>query len=143
MTEWILNNPGDLPKLCILGTVGNKITSTKKAIGYIKDIADLSVECLVVITLRQDLTVVNARIAAIGSRIGATFCPANIFRGALLDDASEIIIIHNHPSGLVEPSKADKKVLKKLIKAGRLLDIVIRDSVIVSRGGKRYRSMME
>jgi len=141
MTTWVFNSSSDLPKLEIKKPI--KITHTKHAVKLCRDIADLSVECVVVITLYQDFTVSNARVISIGSRISSTFCPANVFRGALLDDASEIIIVHNHPGGIVEPSKADNKVLKKLIKAGKLLDITILDSVIVSRGGKIYHSMLK
>jgi len=62
--------------------------------------------------------------------------PREVFKGALLANAHAIIIAHNHPSGDVEPSIADKTSTEKLVDAGKLLNIEILDHVIIgSKGG--------
>jgi DNA repair protein RadC len=129
----------DNPKLDI--KKGTRIKQTKDAVKIARTIADQDQEYVVVISLKQSMDVTNARIVCIGGRNSGSFCPANAFKGCILDGASEMIIVHNHPSGDIRPSKMDKETLKRFIKAGKLLDINILDSVIVS--GKRWKSMME
>jgi DNA repair protein RadC len=128
----------DNPKLDI--KKGARIKYTKDAVKLVRAIKDQEQEFVVVISLKQSLDVTNARIVCIGGRNTAAFCPANTFKGCILDGASELIIVHNHPNGDIRPSKHDRETLKRMVKAGRLLDINILDSIIVS--GKKWRSMM-
>ena len=52
--------------------------------------------------------------------------------------ASGLIISHNHPSGLTQPSEQDKQITKRLKDGCKLLDIVLLDHVIVTPGNKYY-----
>jgi DNA repair protein RadC len=62
--------------------------------------------------------------------------PREVFKGALLANAHAVILAHNHPSGFVEPSTADKMVTENLVKAGKLLEVQVLDHVIIgSKGG--------
>ena len=62
--------------------------------------------------------------------------PREVFKGALLANANALILAHNHPSGDVQPSAADKKVTEGLVKAGNILDVKVLDHVIIgSKGG--------
>lgn len=56
--------------------------------------------------------------------------PKLIFKHALEYLASALILVHNHPSGNLQPSQADKDLTRKLKEAGRLLDIPILDHLI-------------
>lgn len=67
--------------------------------------------------------------------------PREIFKEALLLDASAIICVHNHPSGNVYPSHADKRVTEKLIELGLLFGIPIIDHIIV--GKRKFYSFYE
>ena len=68
--------------------------------------------------------------------ISATFTdPKVIFQTALLCHASQIILLHNHPSGNVKPSSADIEMTKKLKKGGELLEIKVLDHVILGKEG--------
>lgn len=58
-----------------------------------------------------------------------------IFRLAILMNASSIILCHNHPSGNLQASDADRQITKKIIQAGELLDIKIFDHMIISSWG--------
>ncbi|MEE9373516.1 MAG: DNA repair protein RadC [Saprospiraceae bacterium] len=49
--------------------------------------------------------------------------------------ASSIILVHNHPSGNIEPSKADLRLTEKLVEAGRLLDTEVCDHLIITEKG--------
>ncbi len=55
-----------------------------------------------------------------------------IFQTALKANACAIIVAHNHPSGNLQPSVADKKITQKIKEAGQLLDIHLLDHIILS-----------
>lgn len=58
-----------------------------------------------------------------------------IFRLALADRATSILLVHNHPSGDPVPSRADRELTRRLIAAGDILGIRVLDHVVVARGG--------
>ncbi len=57
------------------------------------------------------------------------------FGTALKSLASGIIMTHNHPSGNLSPSEEDKRITKKFVDAGQILDISVLDHLIVSNNG--------
>jgi len=64
--------------------------------------------------------------------------PREVFKGALLANANALILAHNHPSGNVEPSSADRQVTAILVKAGNILNVNILDHVIVGNKEEYY-----
>jgi DNA repair protein RadC len=67
--------------------------------------------------------------------------PRDVFHEALLELATGIILIHNHPSGNPSPSEEDLRMTKQLIEAGRLLGIKVYDHIILA--GESYRSLAD
>jgi len=70
-----------------------------------------------------------------GTIDGATVYPREVVKRALQHNASAVIAGHNHPSGVSEPSEADRSITLKLAKALALVEIRLLDHVVVSRGG--------
>jgi DNA repair protein RadC len=70
-----------------------------------------------------------------GTIDGATVYPREVVKRALAHNASAVIVGHNHPSGVSEPSEADRSITLKLAKALALVEIRLLDHVVVSRGG--------
>jgi DNA repair protein RadC len=70
-----------------------------------------------------------------GTIDGATVYPREVVKRALHHNASAVIAGHNHPSGVSEPSEADRSITLKLAKALALVEIRLLDHVVVSRGG--------
>jgi DNA repair protein RadC len=70
-----------------------------------------------------------------GGMAGTVVDAKILFRKALHAEASAIILCHNHPSGNLFPSQADLDLTKKLVKAGRAVDIPVLDHLIVSERG--------
>ena len=70
-----------------------------------------------------------------GGTCGVTVDIKLIFAAALKASAHGIILSHNHPSGNLKPSEADKQETRKLKKAGELLDIPVLDHIIVTSEG--------
>lgn len=58
-----------------------------------------------------------------------------IFTGALLANAQTIVLCHNHPSGNLSPSSQDDSLTRKLVEAGKLLDLKVTDHIILSSKG--------
>lgn len=68
----------------------------------------------------------------IGTLNQATIHPREVFKSAIISNSNAIIIAHNHPSGDVEPSQADKVATQALMEAGRMIGIEVIDHLIVS-----------
>ena len=64
-----------------------------------------------------------------------------LFRAAIKENAAAFIVAHNHPSGDASPSPEDVRVTRKIVEAGKLLDIEVLDHVII--GHQRYVSLKE
>jgi DNA repair protein RadC len=69
-----------------------------------------------------------------GTVDGATVYPREVVKRALAHNASALILAHNHPSGVAEPSEADRSITLKLAKALMLVEIRLLDHVVVGAG---------
>lgn len=101
----------------------------------------LSQEHLLCFTLTLRHQVIACHTVSIGTVSASLIHPREVFRPALLDNASAIILCHNHPSGLCEPSPSDRVVTKQIAEAGELLGIELLDHVVVAEDG--FRSLKE
>lgn len=72
---------------------------------------------------------------AVGNTTGVSINIKEIYQLALLANASAIIVAHNHPSGKLTPSEADKKLTRKLTEASNFLDILLLDHIILTSEG--------
>ena len=68
--------------------------------------------------------------------------PREVFRPALAAAGSAIVLLHNHPSENPEPSIADIRVTRDLVRAGQLLKVEVLDHVIIG-GQNQHRSLRE
>ena len=76
-----------------------------------------------------------------GGRNAVSVLPRDVFEPALREGASAVILVHNHPSGDPTPSPEDVALTERLIAAGELLGIAVRDHVVVGDG--RFASLAE
>lgn len=76
-----------------------------------------------------------------GGTSGTLVDAKKVYRYALEGQASALILSHNHPSGNLKPSDADIRITRKLIEAGKVLDISVLDHIIVSERG--YTSLAD
>uniref|UniRef100_UPI0040480F3B RadC family protein n=1 Tax=Roseivirga sp. TaxID=1964215 RepID=UPI0040480F3B len=113
-----------------------QITSSKDAYELMKpELLDQPIEQFWIITLKRNNVVIQKRIISTGGISGTVADPKIIFNKALEDFASGIILVHNHPSGNLQPSQADIKLTEKLKNAGHLLDIPVLDHLIFTDDG--------
>lgn len=92
-------------------------------------------EVFAVIFLNRANKINHFEIVSEGGITGTVADPRIILRKALEEDAVNIILCHNHPSGSLKPSRADEQLTAKIKDAARLLDISVLDHIIVSDGG--------
>ena len=92
-------------------------------------------EVFVVLYLNRANKVNHYEIVSEGGITGTIADPRIILRKALENDAVNIILCHNHPSGSLKPSRADEQLTMKIKEAARFLDIAVMDHLIVSEDG--------
>ena len=88
-----------------------------------------------VIHLNRKNQVVNVHHLTSGTDNGCLISTKDVLRQAILIKTSSLILVHNHPSGNLNPSEADKQISNKLRDASKLLDITTLDSIIITREG--------
>ncbi len=109
----------------------DKITSAASVYEIMKsELTDLQHEEFWLLCLNRANIVIKKQPISQGGVSGTVADPKIIFNYALNHLASGIILIHNHPSGNVKPSEADKRLTKQLTDAGKLLEIAVLDHLI-------------
>jgi DNA repair protein RadC len=98
-------------------------------------------ECFAVLMLNTRKRVKGHQLVSIGTLDTILVHPREVFRASILVSAAAVLVMHNHPSGEPDPSEADIKVTRDLIRAGQLLKIEVLDHVIMGR--ERYCSLRE
>ena len=76
------------------------------------------------------------QIVSIGTQDTILVHPREVFRLAVTTAAHAIILMHNHPSGESQPSEADIKVTRDLIRAGQVLKIELLDHIVMGAGNR-------
>lgn len=98
--------------------------------------ADASREHCVMVTLDTKHRPIALRLLSVGSIDHTFMVPRDIMREALLDNASAIILAHNHPSGTAEPSKDDERVTTRIVDAGRTMGVEVLDHIVIGAPGQ-------
>ena len=99
------------------------------------DMAHLTVERVRVLYLDSRNRLVNDHLVGDGTIDEAAIHPREVIRRGLDLGATALILVHNHPSGNPEPSRADIQITQRIAEAGRHLGITVHDHVIVGREG--------
>ncbi|MEO8637668.1 MAG: DNA repair protein RadC [Candidatus Taylorbacteria bacterium] len=122
----------ELGKRMLKGKKSSILLSSKDVWERMEDIRGSKKEHFVVFYLDSRNQEIQREIISVGTLNESLVHPREVFEGAIKNNASSIIIAHNHPSGDLGPSEADIEITKKLIHAGKILDIKVADHVIVS-----------
>ena len=112
-------------------TAKTQITCSTDIYNYIKpQLLDLPHEEFWIILLNRANIVMKKESISAGGVAGTVADPKIIFKKALEQLASSVILVHNHPSGNIKPSAADISLTKKMKEAGLFLDLPILDHII-------------
>lgn len=119
-----------------------KITSPQDiAEELIPILRDENKEQFIVICLNKSNKIIRKEVISVGSLDSSVVHPREIFKVAVENNAASIILIHNHPSGNPQPSNEDISITKKLVEAGKMMDIPVFDHIIIA--GNTYTSFVE
>lgn len=119
-----------------------KVTSSKDAYELLKsELMDTTHEEFWVLLLNRANRVIKKSQVSQGGVSGTVADPKIIFKSALDELASGIILAHNHPSGNLKASQADMDLTRKLKEAGKLLEIQVLDHLILA--GQKYLSFAD
>jgi DNA repair protein RadC len=114
-------------------SVQNKINSSKIAFELLQPrIGDLSVEEFWVIYLANNNRPIDTECISKGGMAGTVVDTRVVFKRALEKQATGLILAHNHPSGGLVPSQADRVLTKRFVEAGKVMDIQVLDHLIVT-----------
>ena len=108
---------------------------------FLPYIDDMRQEHFLVLYLNQSNHALKVECISNGGTTNVIADPKLIFKNALTLGATAIILGHNHPSGNPRPSEDDRQLTKKLVAAGKLLDISVIDHIII--GNERYYSFRD
>ncbi len=112
----------------------NKITCSQDLFNLMAPLlSDLIEEQFWVIYLDQRLQVLHQKMVATGGFTQTLVDIRKIFKYAFEYNATQIVLIHNHPTGNIKPSLSDKRLTQKVKKAGEFIDISVIDHIIIAQ----------
>src|SRR3972149_6003517 len=120
-----------------------KVTSSLDAVNIFKAIETYNrnmemYECFYAMYLNRAHKILSIMLISEGGTSGTVGDVKKIISPAILQNASSIIVSHNHPSGNIQPSEADKNITDKIKNACKLLDIDLLDHVILTESDGYY-----
>ena len=112
------------------------IRSSKDIVAYLKSyFQDLTYEIFAIVLLNRANAVIHFEVISKGGITGTVADPRIIMKKAIEHEATGMIVCHNHPSGNLQPSRADETITQRIAEAANLLDIKLLDHLIVSDEG--------
>lgn len=108
------------------------IDTPEKVVEQLADIRDKKQEYFVCLTLDGANRLIAKRIITIGTLTSSLVHPREVFADAITDRAASIIVAHNHPSGILSSSSADREVTRRLIDTGDLIGLILVDHIVVT-----------
>lgn len=108
------------------------IRTAQDVFDYTADMRTLSKEHLRGLYLDTHYQIIHDEILSIGTIDANLIHPREVFRPAIAHAAAAVVLVHNHPSGIVTPSEADRVVTLQVAEAGRVLGIDLIDHVVVT-----------
>lgn len=119
-----------------------KIVSSKSAYQQLyAELSDLATEAFMVLMLNQNNKVLQKTMISTGGISGTVVDTRIVFKKAIELGATSMILAHNHPSGNTTPSEADKQLTKKMVEAGKFMQISVLDHLII--GDETYFSFAD
>lgn len=100
-------------------------------------------EVIAVVNLSSCLKPINVHFASVGALNEAMAHPRELLKASVLSNASQMLLMHNHPSGNLMPSKADTMMTDRMIKVCELMGIPLVDHIIVGGDNREFFSFKE
>ncbi|MDD4599852.1 MAG: DNA repair protein RadC [Negativicutes bacterium] len=111
------------------------IVRPQDAAAYCSDMQDLQQEEFRVLLLDTKNKILGQKRVFLGTVNSSLVSAREVFHAAVQNMATNIILLHNHPSGDTAPSPEDNETTKRLVKAGKILNIQVIDHIIIGKNG--------
>ena len=122
----------------------HRINSPADAVKAVGDfLCEMDREVLCVINLKADGAPINCSIVSIGAVAQTIAEPRELFKASILSNAAQMLLMHNHPSGSLEPSRQDVAMTDRILNLSELIGIRLVDHIIVGNDSNRYFSFRE
>lgn len=119
-----------------------KLSSPNDVVSFFSaELIESKVEKFIAVLLNTKNEVINWDVISIGSLNASIVHPREVFNRAIKRSAASLIVVHNHPSGHIDPSREDINITKRLFEAGQLIGIPLIDHIIIGRD--KYYSFKE
>ena len=115
--------------------VGSVFTGPEQIFNLLRNLNSMPVETFLILHLNAKNQIAAMTTVSIGTLDSSLIHPREVFRTAIVNLTSGIICVHQHPSGLIEPSREDISITQRLKKAGEIIGIKLLDHVIIGREG--------
>ena len=122
---------------------GERLCTPGSVRGELADMSTMAQECFCVLTLNTKNHLIDRHLITLGIVDASLVHPREVFRAAISDGASAVVLAHNHPSGNPTPSAKDIRITRQLVESGKVLDIQVLDHVIIGRGEREFVSLRE
>ncbi len=133
--------------------IGRRIAAQRLSIGdpirspddvhrhFFERLRDAERECFITLLMDCRKRMLREGLVSQGTLTASLVHPREVFRAAVHDAAAALILVHNHPSGDPTPSREDREVTQRLVRAGEIMGIRVLDHVVVAEHG--YYSFQE
>lgn len=125
----------ELNLLQVKETSGDPIHSPNTVVDLMVEEARADRECFWVLHLNAVNKVIEKELVSMGTVNSSLVHPREVFKKAILNGATGIITVHNHPGSQAQPSKEDKAIWERLDEAGGILGITVLDHLIITPSG--------
>ncbi len=123
---------------------GVRIISPESAVEAMGSVmSEIDREVVAVINLKADGTPINASFVSMGTINAALTEPRELLKASILSNAANVIMVHNHPSGDLTPSKQDISLTNRMIEVFSLMGMPLLDHVIVGGDNKSFYSLKQ
>ncbi|MFA4838284.1 MAG: DNA repair protein RadC [Candidatus Neomarinimicrobiota bacterium] len=116
-------------------------TSEDVARIYIPKLRDLRKEIFMTLLLASNHRLIKDTIVSEGILNASVVTPREVFREALVVMAGAVVLLHNHPSGSLEPSREDIQLTRQMVAVGKAMNIPVLDHIIIA--GSSYTSFAD
>ena len=123
---------------------GHPVKSPEDAVKLIgQELCEMDREVVCIINLKSDGTPINCTFASMGALDRSVAHPRELLKATILSNASTMIMLHNHPSGNLDPSMEDSILTDRMIKLCDLVGVPLVDHIIVGGDNSDYFSFKE
>lgn len=120
------------------------IEEPEEAVSLVGDIlCGMDREMVCVLNLSSDGKPINCNFASMGALNYSIIHPRELLKAGILSNAAGMLLIHNHPSASLSPSKEDVKVTDRMQKICEMVGIPLQDHIIVGGDNREYFSFKE